>query len=254
VRLRAHGLFVLVFMLGACEGDEPRPSAEATTTTAALTGPSVSVWTTPTTAAGPLPPEFGRGAYVEGEGRWLTAPDQTVTKTVTPSCAGLYDEGWQADCHRFDSRLGDAEVVYQRKGVEEQVLIYVHRGATSAELALRAADKDGAGFDATVDAVDLAGDGIPRILVKMRAVDPDPADGVDPPLQADVVEPNGKIVVHLNLWAGRSGTADVRPVANQGLEVLDCPGDCVPTAPLRRRLIAWRDGAWRVVSEGFGRP
>lgn len=69
-------------------------------------------------------------------------------------------------------------------------------------------------------------------------------------MELAVVEPSGEIVVHMVLRGGRSGPPEVavRPV--EGLEVKDCPFDCVPTAPMRQRMISYTPDGWRIVDEG----
>ena len=193
---------------------------------------------------------------MEGADRWLTAPAQPTTKPVRGTCDGLDDPGWESDCRYLQSRAGDAIAVHERLGAQERVLIYVKRGpAGSRDLALRAADDNGKEFDATVETVDPMGDGSAKFLVKLRGIDEDPNDGLpEPPLQADLIEPSGVIVVHVVLIVGRSGHPDARALPGQGLEVVDCTINCVPTGPVRVRLIAYRDGAWRVVHEGCRGP
>lgn len=192
---------------------------------------------------------------MEGAERWLTAPAQLTTKPVTGSCDGLDDPGWESDCRYVQSRAGEAIAVHERHGVQERVLIYVKRGPTRWDLALRAADDNGKEFDATVETVDPMGDGTQKFLVKLRAIDQDPNDGLgEPPLQVDLVEPAGAIVVHAVLIVGRQGHPDARALPGEGLEVVDCTLNCVPTGPVRVRLIAYRDGAWRVVREGCRGP
>ena len=83
----------------------------------------------------------------------------------------------------------------------------------------------------------------------LTGVDGDVADGVPAPLEVAVVEPNGEVVVHLMLQGGRSGAPGVTVRPGEGLEVSDCPVDCVPTAPMRVRLISYTADGWRVVDE-----
>ncbi len=217
------------------------------TESSTTSGPATATTAPPVSATAGLAP----GAFVEtrDQARWLTVPAEPTVKQFTGDCASVADAGWEASCERVRTALGDAVWVHERNGVQERVLVYVNRGGGGWELALRAADDDGTEFDATVQITDLTGEGNPKILVKLREVDADTTDGIDPPLQADVIEPSGQIVVHLFLDAGRSGKADAAAIAGQGLEVRDCEVDCVPTGPIRVRLIGYRDGAWRIVAE-----
>jgi hypothetical protein len=173
---------------------------------------------------------------------------------MSGGCASLADPGWETQCGRVQSDLGDATWVRERQGVQERVLIWVNRGTPGWDLALRAADENGEKFDATVSAADLAGDGNHKILVELHSADDDISDGFGPATQVDVVEPSGAVVVHLVLSVGRSGRPDATALPERGLEVLDCPMNCVPTGPLRVRVIDYRDGAWRVVQEGCRGP
>lgn len=199
--------------------------------------------------------EFGEGAYVDGAERWLTAPAEPTTKQTSGTCDGIDDPNWESECQRVQSPAGEAIAVRERQGVQERVLIYVKRGPRRWDLVLRAADDNGKEFDATVQTVDPMGDGNAKFLVKLRGIDEDPNDGLpEPPLQADLIEPSGLIVVHVVLTVGRSGHPDARALPGEGLEVVDCTINCVPTGPVHVRLIAYRDGAWQVVREGCRGP
>lgn len=192
---------------------------------------------------------------MDGAERWLTAPAEPTTKAVTGTCDSIDDAGWQSDCQHVRSHSAEAIAVHERHGVQERVLIYVKRGPARWDLALRAADDNGKGFDATIETVDPMRDGNEKFLVKLRAFDQHPNEGLgEPPLQADLVEPNGKIVVHVVLIVGREGHPDARALPGQGLEVVDCTINCVPTGPVHVRLIAYRNGAWQVVREGCRGP
>jgi hypothetical protein len=56
-----------------------------------------------------------------------------------------------------------------------------------------------------------------------------------------------RVVVH----PSTVGVPDAVLVPGRGLEVRDCPMNCVPTSRLRVRLIAHRAGAWQVIEEGL---
>jgi hypothetical protein len=184
------------------------------------------------------------GALVEGDPRWLAAPKQPTTKRSAGDCASLADQGWQATCGRVTSELGDAVWIREHRGHQERVLLYVHREADAWDLALRATDDSGDEFDSTVSTAGLAGDGNLQVVITLtKGVERD-ADGVLPPVEVGVVEPSGEIVVHMLLRGGRSGSPRVTLRPGEGLEVSDCPVDCVPTAPLRVRLISFTPDGW----------
>lgn len=193
-----------------------------------------------------------------GEGsRLLTPPAEQTVKRLAPNqgCSALIDPGWRGDCDRVETALGDAIWVSERMGRQKRVLVYTHRTAEAWELVLRASDESGQEFDPEVQTVDLVGDGNPKIVVILREIDTDIRDGLPaPPIHVDVVEPDGRMVVHVTTSAGRIGPAEASATPGKGLEVWDCPYDCVPTAPYRYRRISYADDRWQVVEEGSGRP
>ena len=83
----------------------------------------------------------------------------------------------------------------------------------------------------------------------LRGVDLHAADEVPAPVEVAVVELSGEIVVHMVLRGGRSGPPEVTVRPSAGLEVEDCPFDCVPTAPIRQRMISYTGDGWRIVDE-----
>jgi hypothetical protein len=68
-------------------------------------------------------------------------------------------------------------------------------------------------------------------------------------VEVAVAEPSGEVVVHMVLRGGRSGPPEVAVRPSEGLEVKDCPFDCVPTAPMRQRTISYTSDGWRIVDE-----
>jgi hypothetical protein len=177
------------------------------------------------------------------------APKQPTSKRLDGHCSSLADPGWQATCERVTSELGDAIWISEHRGLQERVLLYVHREGDTWDLALRAAADSGDEFDSMVFTADLAGDGNFKVVVTLNGVDQDTTDGVPTPVEVGVVEPSGEIVVHMMLRGGRNGSPKVTIRPGEGLEVRDCPVDCVPTAPMRVRLISSTTDGWRVVDE-----
>jgi hypothetical protein len=194
------------------------------------------------------PKLFTDAAFVEGRHRQLlTAPAEPTIKLLSPGqgCSALIDRGWRGRCARFSGAAGAGIWILERRdgGRQKRVLLYTHRGGSTWDLVLRASDETGVEFEPRVETVDLAGDGDQRVLVLLREVDADANDGVPPPLVVDVVEPDGKIAVHLFTSAGRTGPAEARASRGRGLEVWDCDYDCGPTNPsFRYRRIAYSSG------------
>jgi hypothetical protein len=253
VRRLVPWVLVCLLAVAACDDSEPRsaPSVSSTSPTVATSASTTVSSTTTTAAPAAQAKEFGAGAFVEGDDRWLTAPLEPSSKQLGSGCKSLADAGWESTCEVVSSQgvPNEAFWVHERKGVQERVLIYVNHANGGLDLALRAADDNGKEFDATVQTVDLAGDGTRKILVTLRSADQDTSDGISPFPQVDVVEPTGKIVVHVVMRGGRSGMPDAKAVPGRGLEIRDCPVDCLPTAPLRVRMISYRAGAWQVIDE-----
>jgi hypothetical protein len=203
---------------------------------------------------------FAGDAFVDGTERLLQVPVQEITKTVTSNepCLELRDPTWAVtECDQLKTAIGDAIWLLDhpdRAVDNERVRLYVKRDDSRWDLALEASDSDGQQFEAEVATSDLAGDRNPKVVFVLREVDKDPTDGASSPLFVDVVEPSGAIVVHVVARAGRSGKPEARAVPGRGIEVWDCPVDCVPTAPLRYRRIAYQEGRWQVVEQGSGQP
>jgi hypothetical protein len=194
------------------------------------------------------------GALVEGDNRWLAAPNEPTTKSLGGDCSSLADSRWEATCERVTTELGDAVWLREERGDQERVSLYVRRMADAWDLALQATDDSGREFDSKVFAADLAGDANPKVVVTLKRADMDATDQVPAPVEVAVVEPTGEIVVHLVLQGGRgSGSPGVTVRPGEGLEVRDCSVDCVPTAPMRVRLIAYTADGWRVVDQRFER-
>lgn len=230
-------------MIVACSRNEDPGSAAATTSSTESESDSTRA------ASASSPAGRVAGALVEGDPRWLTAPRQPTTKRFDGDCSSLADQGWQATCERVTSELGDAVWIREHQGLRERVLLYVHREADVWNLALRAADDSGDEFDSEVFTADLAGDGNAKVVVTLsNGVDRD-TDGVYAPVEVGVIESSGEIVVHMVLRGGRSGPPGVTIRPGEGIEVSDCPVDCVPTGPMRVRLISYTTDGWRVVDE-----
>ncbi|CAN5126585.1 hypothetical protein BH24ACT1_BH24ACT1_11470 [soil metagenome] len=235
---------LLASTIVACSRGEDPESAAATTSS---TKPETN--STTTASASSPAGRLATGALLEGDPRWLRAPKQPTTKRFDGECVSLADQGWQATCGRVASELGDAIWIREHQGLRERVLLYVHREADVWNLALRAADDSGDEFDSEVFTADLAGDGNSKVVVTLNnGVDRD-TDGVYAPVEVGVVEPSGEIVVHMVLRGGRSGPPGVTIRPGEGLEVSDCPVDCVPTGPMRVRLISYTTDGWRVADE-----
>ena len=237
-------VLVAVPIVACTTSDDPKSTGTTTSTRAAAESEVGS-----SASAPPFNPSDGPASgVIQGDPRWLTAPDEPTTKRIDGDCSSLADQGWEAECGRVTTERGDAVWIRERQGVQERVSLYVDRGAGVWDLAWRATDESGREFDSKVLTAALAGDGNPKIIVTL-SVDLDAADHVPPPVEVAVLEPGGRIVVHLMLHGGRSGPPGVTVRPGEGLEVRDCPVDCVPTAPMRLRLISYTADGWRIVDE-----
>jgi hypothetical protein len=251
--VRGASFLVALLLFASCDGGGDEAGPVTTTTSTTTTGQ-------PTTSTQPeARSSFAEGAFVEDRHPGvLTPPAEQTVKRLSPNqgCPALIDSGWRGNCDRLETALGDGIWVSERKGRQKRVLVYTHRTAEAWELVLRASDESGQEFEPQVDTVDLIGDGNPKIIVILREIDTDIRDGLPPPpIHVDVVEPDGRIVVHLSTSAGRTGSAEARSTPGKGIEVWDCPYDCGPTNPyFRYRRISYTNGRWQVVEEGRGRP
>lgn len=224
--------------------DDPELTARTTSTPLAAEAEKESATPTPDSdRAGRLAP----GALVEGDPRWLMAPEEPTAKRLDGDCRSLADQGWKATCERLTTELGDAVWIRERRGQQERVSLYVHGEADAWELAWRATDDSGDEFDGEIVAADLAGDGNPEVVVMLTGVDLDAADQVPAPVEVAVVESTGEIVVHMVLRGGRSGAPSVTVRPGEGLEVKDCPFDCVPTSERRQRTVSYTPEGWRII-------
>ncbi len=243
-------VLVAVPIVACSTSDDPESAATTSTRMAAESEAESS-------AAGSASYRAGRlasGALVEGDTRWLAAPKDPTTKRLSGDCSSLADQGWEATCERVTTELGDAVWIREERGEQERVSLYVRRKADAWDLALQATDESGREFDSKVVTADLAGDGNAKVVVTLKRADPEATDQVPAPVEVAVVEPTGEIVVHLVLQGGRgSGSPGVTVRPGEGLEVRDCSVDCVPTAPMRVRLIAYTADGWRVVDQRFER-
>jgi hypothetical protein len=231
-------------LLAACSGGDD--NATPTTTSAAPSSSAAPPSSTSTTSAEDA---ARRQAFVDGEQRFLTPPEQPSTRAGDAAdCALLGDSGWEVvGCGRVTGQAGDAVWLHERRQAAERALLYV-RDPSGWRLAQRASDETGTEFDASVQAVDLMGDGAQKVVFTFRILDKDDSDGVTPSVVADVVEPTGVVVVHVVATYSR-GRPTVRPTPGRGLEVWDCEVDCVSTAPYRYRRIAFAEGRWSVVEQ-----
>ena len=248
---------LLVMVAAACEGDNGSSAASSSTTAPAGATSSISTTaptTTTQTTGAPRSKEFGTGAYVEGAGQWLTAPAEPTTKRLIGSCTSLADQAGR----RTASGSGATSVTLSGSGAQRRTRTGAHlREPGRRRLGSRPprGRYDGKAFTASVVTADLTGDGNKKILVKLKSADEDISDGgLDPPTQVDVVEPTGVIVVHLVLGAGRSGEPDAARSSAARTRSPRLFNELCPDRPLRVRLIAYRDGAWRVVDEGCRGP
>lgn len=234
---------LVLSVLAACSGSDDNASTTTTATPPSSPAPSSTTSTTSVADAAQ------QQAFVDGERRFLTPPKEPTTKPGDGSdCMQLGDRGAEVlGCGRVTSKAGDAIWLHQENGEIEQALLYV-RDDSQWRLALRASDDTGTEFDATVQAVDLMGDGAQKVVFTFRIPDNDQGDATSPPVVADVVEPSGGIVVHV-VAGYPKGSPAVRATAGRGLEVWDCEVDCVPTAPYRYRRIAYAGGKWAVVEQ-----
>lgn len=241
---------LVAVLIVACTTSEG-PESAATTTSTRMAAESEAESST----AGSAPYRTGRlasGALVEGDTRWLAAPNEPTTKRLGGDCSSLADSGWGATCERVTTELGDAVWLREERGDQERVSLYVRRTADAWDLALQATDDSGREFDSKVFGADLAGDANRKVVVTLKRADMDATDQVPAPVEVAVVEPTGEIVVHLVLQGGRgSGSPGVTVRPGEGLEVRDCSVDCVPTAPMRVRVIAYTPDGWRVVDQRF---
>jgi hypothetical protein len=238
--------FVTAVPIVACStsGDPESAQKTASTRVAPESEAESSALTSPPYSSDGLAP-----GVVEGDPRWLTGPKEPTTKRLDGDCSSLAAHGWEAECERVTTELGDAVWIREQQGQQERVSLYVHREGNAWDLAWRATDESGREFDSKVLTADLAGDGNPKVIVTLNGVDLDAADQVPPPVEVAIMEPSGEIVVHLMLHGGRSGPPGVIVRPGEGLEVRDCPVDCVPTAPMRLRLISYTTDGWRIVDE-----
>lgn len=241
----------MVVLLGlpifACSTRED-PNSSATTTSTHL-GEESETESTPPASDGHGTGRLAIDALVEGDPRWLEAPEESMTRRFRDDCSSLADPGWEATCQRVTTELRDVVWIRQHRGHQERVLLFVHREADAWDLALRATDESGREFDSEVLTADLVGDDNPKVVVTLTGVDLDATDAVPPPVEVAVVEPSGEILVHMMLRGGRNGAPGVTVRPGEGLEVRDCPVDCVPTSSMRLRLISHTTDGWRVVDE-----
>ena len=226
--------------------NDPQSAATTTSTSLAAEAENEPSPAPDSDRAGRLAP----GALVEGGPRWLMVPEKPTTKRFDGDCSSLADQGWEATCERLTTELGDAVWIREHRGQRERVSLYVHREADAWELAWRATDDSGDEFDGEVVTTDLAGDENSKVVVMLKGVDLDAADEVPAPVEVAVLEPSGEIVVHMVLRGGRSGPPEVAVRPGEGVEVTDCPFDCVPTAPRRQRMISYTADGWHIVDEG----
>lgn len=234
----------------ACSTSVDPESAATTTTTRMATESEAESGAAESYRTGRL----SSGALVEGDPRWLSASSEPKTKRLDGDCNSLADQGWEATCERVTTELGDSVWIRESRGQVERVSVYVRRNTDAWDLALQATEESGREFDSAIFTADLAGDGSSNLVVTLDRADMDATDQVPSPVEVAVVEPTGEIVVHLVLQGGRGSASPgvtVRPV--EGLEVRDCSVDCVPTAPMRVRLISYTNDGWRVVDQRFER-
>ena len=239
-------VLVVVPVVACTTSDDPESAARTSSTPPAAEAENESAASAPDSdRAGRLSP----GALVEGDPRWLMVPEEPRTEHLDGDCSSLADQGWEATCERLTTELGDAVWIREHRGQRERLSLYVYRKADDWELAWRATDDSGDEFDSEVVTADLVGDRNPKVVVMLHGVDLDAADQVPAPVEVAVVEPSGEIVVHMVLRGGRSGPPEATVRPGEGLEVKDCPFDCVPTSARRQRTVSYTRQGWRVVDE-----
>lgn len=238
-------VLILALPIFACSTRED-PSA---TTTSTHLGEQAETESTSSASDGHGTGRLAAGALVEGDPRWLEAPEGAMTRRLRGDCNSLADPGWQATCERVTTEFGDGVWIREQRGQQERVSLYVHKDADAWKLALQAIDETGREFDSEVLSADLVGDGTPKVVVTLTGVDLDATDDVPAPVEVAVVEPSGEILVHMMLRGGRNGAPGVTVRTGEGLEIRDCQVDCVPTSSMTLRLISHTTDGWRVVDE-----
>lgn len=261
--LGISGLFLLggLAACGGGSGNGARGPAPTTTMTSTVTptasAPAPAGTATPTTTAMPAsatPTGAPIGTVVTGASSALVPPDAPTTKPVPAEqgqgCYGLQDAGFNyQDCTRFASPLGTAIAFAEVSGTMERDLVYTVTGST-ARLALRATrtlppsnnggnESRNYSPDTTrVQASDLADDNTPK------AVFYTPVDSSQTPTayqSLDVVEADGKVVLHRNLHGGVA-----RKAFGGGLETWTPVGG----TRAEHAVFQYRGGAWRLTASG----
>lgn len=259
--LGVSGLFLLggLAACGGGSGNGARGPAPTTTMTSTVT-PTASApagIATPTTTATPAstaPTGAPIGTVVTGASSALVPPAAPTSKTPTSeqgaACYGLLDAGFgDQNCLRFSSKAGTAVALVEVAGTMERDLVYTVTGST-ARLALRAtrtlppsangenASRNYSPDSTRLQASDLANDNTPK------AVFYTPVDSSQSPTayqSLDVVEADGKVVLHRNLHGGVA-----RKAFGGGLETWTPDG----ATRAEHAVFQYRGGAWRLTASG----
>jgi hypothetical protein len=151
--------FLTAVPIVACSTSCDPESAQKTASTRVATESEAesSALTSPPYSSDGLAPRI-----VEGDPRWLTGPKEPTTKRLNGDCSSLAAHGWEAECERVTTELGDAVWIREQQGQQESVSLYVHRGGDAWGLAWRATDESGREFDSKVERLTWRGMGTPR--------------------------------------------------------------------------------------------
>jgi hypothetical protein len=253
MRVRKRWLVVAVVfgaLLSGCGSSTHAAPKPATVTATVSSTRATTVPPTVASTAPSVPASASAGLVVTGAGSTLTPPGAPTTKAISasqsPNCYALADAGFNDQgCVKITSLLGTAVAIVEVQGSNERDLVYTVAAAT-AHLALRSTRVLPTSPNASgnynpaateVSSSDLANDNTTKAVFYAPISS---SSGTNSAFTSvDVVEGDGKVVLHRNLAGGVA-----RKAFGGGLETW------TPAAASQAThdTFQYRQGAWRLTA------